>query len=234
MKLSNWILFTVGIVWSGLMCIPQANAFIGEYNSSTGNDMAGMLTIKSSSMDYEDSYNSDLEVERKLLVFGFSKSLLSKIKLFGSFNWGIDGEIDDLGFDLDHGYSFTGAGSYIFIDQGKYSVSGFGQFDYIFKEEYENDGIDLSMDGYEMLIGAMGKYNFNPKLSAFANLEILLLSDLTVELDSSNFSQDIDVEREGSFGIRFGGIYNEPQWFLKGEFAIGMDIGFAFTGGMKF
>lgn len=217
----------------GLFLFDPAYAFIGEYNSTTGNDMALLLTFKSCEADYEDSSDVDFDVERKTLIFGVSKAILSKGKVYGGFNWGLDGEIDDTGYDLDHGYSLTAGGSYTFYDNFAYAISGFGQLDYIIEEEHEhvNSNATISLDGFETFFGVMGKYNFNPYLSAYGVVQLMLLSDLTADLNTYG---DIDVERDDSLGFKFGVIYDQVVWFLKGEMGIGMDSGFALTGGMKF
>jgi hypothetical protein len=227
-------LLTLSLV--GLPFISPAHAFIGEYNSATGNDAAFMLSFKSSDVDYEDSSDLEADVERKSLLFGASKTINSKVKVYGSFNWGLDGKIDEYGYDLEHGYGVTCGGSYIFQEQPLYTVSGFGQLNYIFDEEYEYSeaDADITFDGYEVMVGVMGKYKINMNFSAFGALQIMMISDINAEYAVSGSEYDLDLERDDTFGMKFGAIYDDLNWFVKGELEIGVDRGYTLTGGMKF
>lgn len=234
------MLLWMGACWIGLAYATPVYAFLGEYNSATGNDMAFIAMFKSTDVDYEDSYDSEFDVERKALILGASKAVMNNIKVFGTFNWALDGKIEDSGFDLDHGYALSTGGSYTFLDHGTYSVSGYAQLDYIIEEQHENSqaNADITLDGFEILTGVMGKYNVNENFSVFGAMQFMLISDLTADVDapaSSGFNdREYDVERDDTFGFKIGGIYDQPIWFLKFEFCLGMDNGYAFSGGMKF
>lgn len=235
MKKTLLIVILMSACWLGPVA-GDAVVYGFDYNSNTGDDMAVTLTLKRCEADYEVSDNEDWDLERRTLIIGLSKTIQQRAKVFGSFNWGLDGEIDDLPYDLDHSYSVTGGGSYVFYDQNIYSISGFGQLEYTIEEEYEYSDADstITFDGYEVLAGVLGKYNFHPNFSAYGILQFMLLSDLTGEAKAPGLSGEGDVERDNSFGFKIGGIYDQPSWFAKLELSAGIDRGFALTGGMKF
>lgn len=234
MKKTLIVLLLMGLC--GVTPVGGDEAYGFEYNSVTGNDTAVMLTFRKCEADYEDSNDNDVDLERRTLIIGVTQTIQSNLKIFGSFNWGLDGEVDDEPYELDHGYSVTGGGSFTFYDQTIYSISAFGQMEYFIEEEYEYSDINSSItaDGYEVLAGVLGKYNFNSNFSAYGILQFVLLSDITAEYDLPGDDSETDFERDNSFGFKIGGIYDQSNWFAKLELSAGVDPGFAMTGGMKF
>ena len=233
MKFRVPLIFLAGICWVVLVGVNPVYAFMGDYKSLTGNDMAFIGGFKSTEISYDvENSNNEADIERKVLSVGISKTMNSNLKVYGVFNYVMDGDIDDTSYESDSGYSLSGGAGYTFFKQNNISVSGFGQLDYILKDDWEGDGsASLSITGYELLGGVMGKYHLNPNVSIFASAIVAPFSDITADPESGS---DIDFEREDMFGLQAGVIYDKDTWFVRGEFDIGMESGFGVSGGYKF
>jgi hypothetical protein len=207
---------------------------MGDYKSLTGNDMAVFCGFKSIEASYDVEGNDDeADIERKILSVGVSKAINSNLKAYGLFNYVMDGEVDDTTQESDGGYSVAGGAGYTFLRRNNFSVSGFGQLDYILKDDWDGGGRwnSFTVDGYELSGGVMGKYHFNPDISAFATAVIVPFSDMTSDIDNVG---DRDIEREDMLGLQTGVIYNQDTWFVRGELNIMMESGIGISGGYKF
>jgi hypothetical protein len=225
------------LVWVGIcgVILTWSNplyAFMGDYNSVTGNDMAVIGGYKSTEIAYKDKDDYVYNVERQMFFIGVSKTMNSKLKLFGGFNHALDGKIDDTEWEPDNGYSLIGGVDYTFLNKNKFSVSGFGRLDYLNDDWKGDGGGSITIDGYELSTGVMGKYHLTPKVSAFATAEIIPFSDLTWKNSTNGYQSD--VERDDTFGLQAGVMYDGGPWFVKGGFYMGMEDGFGLSGGMKF
>jgi len=121
---------------------------------------------------------------------------------------------------------------YTIIDQNKFSISGFGRIDYLLEDEWKiNDVLSVTVEGYEVVAGAMGKYDVNPNFSVFATGKVVPLSDMTIEFERVG---DSDIERKDMFGLQAGVIFDKDAWFVRGQYDTGMENGFGVSGGIKF
>lgn len=233
MKFRVPFIFLVGICWGVLAGGSHVYAFIGDYKSLTGNDTAVIGGFKSTEISYDIEGSSDEDdIERKVLSVGVSKTINSNLKAYGVFNYVMDGDIDDSSYESDGGYSLSGGAGYTFFKQNNISVSGFGQLDYILKDDWDGDGgATFSITGYELLGGVMGKYHFNPNISVFASAIVTPFSDMTADPENGS---DLDFEREDMFGLQTGVTYDQDTWFVKGELHIMMESGIGISGGYKF
>ena len=233
MKFRVPFIFLVGICWGVLAGGSHVYAFIGDYKSLTGNDTAVIGGFKSTEISYDIEGSSDeADIERKVLSVGVSKTINSNLKAYGVFNYVMDGDVDDAPQESDGGYSLAGGAGYTFLKRNNISVSGFGQLDYILKDDWDgNGGASFSIDGYELSGGVMGKYHFNPNLSAFATAVVVPFSDMTADIDNVG---DRDIERDDMLGLQTGVIYDQDTWFVKGELHIMMESGIGISGGYKF
>jgi hypothetical protein len=235
----------------------RISAFPGDYKSLTGNDMAFIISYNSTDITYHikdvEGDDEDLEVEHQVISAGICKTINSKLKLYGAFNFFIDGElsVSDLNLrteDIEskQGYFLTGEIGYTFLDQSKFSVSGFARIDYLFEDEWKineviltiedyelvvAEDILIAIEGYEVIAGVMGKYDITPHFSIFATGRGIPFSDLTFEIERV---VEFDLERKDIFGLQAGGVFDKDKWFVKGQYDFGMESGFGVSGGIKF
>ena len=242
MKLrTNMVFFGFLIIlmsWS----IPAA-AFMGDYISEMGDDMAVIVNIKSSDIDYESDDDDSGGIDRKIISAGLSKSLSPLVKIFGFINYSFDGELPinigsdrDGSADLESGYGLSVGGSYLFWDQEVFAAQAFGQMNYTFEETFKYSGInvDFAFDGYEFLAGVMGIYRLLPEFQIYTALELVPYSDFSMEIDGSISRDEWDLKRDQILGVKAGLLYDLETWFVKGEAEIGSEQALGFFGGIKF
>lgn len=230
------LVFLMGFNLTVFSGVAPSHAFMGEYNSTSAFDTAIMATVRQTSeITYKVDNGSTITLMKRELVLGASKTLSSKVKVYGGFNYAFDGEIEHADYDLEEGYAATIGGRYGLVDQNTYAVNCYAQLDYTFEGVYKNPDLEkeYSIDGYGVLVGLLGKYRLFYNFSAYAALEVLALSDFNEERDWQGAEQH-DVELENSVGVKLGLFYDQYSWFLRGDFNYGMGTGFGLTGGMKF
>ncbi len=230
-------LWMIMLVWN-----TTANAFMGDYMSIDGEDMAFIINIKSSDTEYKSDGDDSGDIDRRTLSLGLSKSVSPLIKIFGSFNYTFDGELpinfstdNDGSADLESGYGLSAGGSYLFWEQELYSVQGYGRFNYIFEETFKYSGgnIDFTFDGYELLLGVMGTYRLLPELEIYAAFQLVPYSDFSMDIDGL-MRDEWDLERDQILGIKCGALYDFQVWFVKGEVEFISERAFGIVGGVKF
>ena len=219
MKLKCKMVCLLGFISIFITWITPVHAFMENYMSGKKGDMAILSGLKISTIDYDSNDTDAGDIDRKIFSLGLSRSVSSKITLFGSFNYTLDGELGGNHADLDSGYSLTAGGSYNFWNHEKYSFQAFGKLNYIFDEKfkYSRTDMDLTLEGHEWIAGVMGIYRFKPQLYAYSALQIVPLSNLRMDVSSPTFRDTWDIEREYKWGINFGLIYDRTSWFVKGE-----------------
>jgi predicted porin len=219
----------------GLRVTP-IHAFMGEFISTDGKDMALIAGFRRSDIDYESSDTDAGDIDRTIYSIGLSKSVTPKIKVFGSFNYTADGELGGNNADLDSGYSLTAGAGYTFWEQEKYSLEAYGELNYIIEEKFEHAQTDrdLTLDGYELIAGVMGSYHIHPRLDAYGALQYVTLSDLTMDVSSPTIDENWDIEREDRLGAKLGLIYDLSAWFVKAEVGMVSEQGIGVYCGLKF
>jgi hypothetical protein len=226
------LIYTISLVI--VFCINPAHAFLGDYNSATDYDSAVIAAIKQkTNVSYKFENDRSINTTNKIFSIGLSKTLNSRAKLFGSFNYKVDGEIDEIGYELESGYSTSFGGGYSFIDQDTFILEGHGQLDYLIEEIYKSSDASrkYSLSGYNLLTGLIAKYSLHYNFSVYTGIQLLLLSSIEEE---RSWSESRDVEMEDSVGAEIGCFYDEESWFLKAEYEFGMGDGFGLTTGIKF
>ena len=219
MKLKCIMVCLLGFISIYTTWITPVHAFMDNYISGDKGDMAILSGLKISTIEYESNDTNAGDIDRKIFSLGLSRSVSSKMTVFGSFNDTFDGELGGNHADLDCGYSLTAGGSYNFWNHEKYSLQAYGKLNYIFDEKfkYSRMDMDLSLNGHEWIVGATGIYRFNPRLYAYSALQIVPLSNLRMDVSNPTMHETWDIERDHKLGINFGLIYDGTTWFVKGE-----------------
>jgi hypothetical protein len=226
------MLLGVGSLWQ----VTLIHAFMGDYRSATDGDMAVVINIKNSDIDYDSDDTDAGDIDRKIFAVGLATSIAPRIKLFGSFNFDFDGELGGGDVNLDSGYSVSAGGSYMVWEQIDYFIQAFGQFNYIIEEtfEYSEGNTDFTLDGYETLIGIMGTYKFTPQLHLYGAVIAIPFNDYTMDVSGDSNNDTWDLERDQNLGIACGIYYDLSSFFIKGEINMGTEDAYGLFAGMNF
>jgi hypothetical protein len=241
----------------------HVSAFMVNYKSLSGNDMAVIVGYKSTEITYDikeiKGDGNDWDFERQVIFAGVSKIINSKLKLYGALNYVMDGEISigdysELGMEIesDGGYFLTGEVGYTFIDRSKFSVSGFGRIDYFFEDEWKID-VHTATQSCDSEGGCeeerkIGNSFFDVdgyevvagvmgKYNVTSNFSVFVTGK-SVPFSDMTFTpeefRESDIERKDMFGLQTGGVFDKDRWFVKGQYDFGMESGFGVSGGIKF
>ena len=246
MMLRKWIVFL--FVWSSITFLSNpVSAYVGAepFPGLAGSEIKLSLFVASSEIDYDlDEDDEKCEVERTILGVNLSKGISEKLNIYGTLGYLFDGNLKSgIDIELDEGYYLSAGLKYKAFQSGKLSGHLYGQFDYVIEETYADTyngvSLNLEIDGFEITLGGVKKYQMDSNLSLYGGIAFVPLTDQSIDLEASRngarTTLDYDLERDDKLGLKIGGEYIfDKKWAISGEADFGSEQTYVVSVGAKF
>ena len=191
-----------------------------------------------STIEYEDDIDGDV---KRLFVAAYGAYGINElIDAYGALGYTLKAEPED--WDGDGSGFFIGLGGRgLVADLDPVSLHAYAQFSYV-SEDYGSSDIRehglQNVDGegtlWEIGGGLIAKYLFSDELAGYAGVELVPVSEGTVDLSTRGWSGDYDFERDTFFTVRGGVEYDMDGWWIRGDVAFGGELAFMVGAGTGF
>lgn len=237
-----YLLVVSGSIFFSIPAMANVTAVTSTDLGGTGAELS--LSYTSVEKDVDSSGGREWEINSDVIGINLSKNINKKLKVFGTFGYLMDGDLQRSGatasFELDDAYHLSAGAGYKVFDSGPASVNIYGQFDYILEETYSVTAgttvVDLELEGFEVTIGGVFNYQIDPKLSAFAGVSFVPIEEIEATMSAPGFlDSNYDLERKDQLGVKIGGQYRiDNRWVIRGEANFGSATAYGLSIGAKF
>lgn len=218
-------LLTVGL----LVSTASAQLVISPIRAASDEKMGAGVTVCYSSIDYTlDETIKNNGTDRWLIGAFLTKGVSDTTEICGSIAWMAKSDPEGDGVDSDGGYILSLGGRMLAFERGLGSVSVYGLGHYI-TERLKWSDEKFKMFLFEVTAGAVGSYDINPSLTAYAGAELVAYSDGEIR-----GSDRPDIERDGRITFRGGAMYTFTKFWVRAEADFGSEKGFSLGAGRSF